>query len=170
MTTKSRLDVTAAINARIQARTSNVTAISLADWREKYGLTQQGLASTLGINLYTVKKWEGGDRKPINFLGLALASIVEKLAPTSIDNSNTENFLQNWRKVRGMTQEALAAELGVNLFTIKKWEGGSRRSIDFLGLALSALDADLVPVKIKFERRTSLEAVENLEVQPRKPF
>lgn len=170
MTTRTRIDITATIKARIRARNSSTPEISLQDWRKSYDLTQDGLARALGVNLFTVKKWEGGDRKPIGFLGLALAAIAAQLSPTKIDNTDAGNSLTHWRKARSMTQEALAVALDVNLFTIKKWEGGSRRSIDFLGLALAAHDADLVPVKLKFERREALVPEDNLLYQPKKPF
>lgn len=170
MTMKPRLDFTAAIKSRIQAREAKSTGVSLADWRKLYGFTQENLATALGVNVFTVKKWEGGDRKPINFLGFALAAIVARIPPTKIDNSEVQNSLSQWRKERGFTQESLAAALDINVYTVKKWEGGSRKSIDFLGLALSAIDADLAPVKLKFERRISPKVDEDNAVQTPKPF
>lgn len=170
MTARNRIDVTAAIKARIRARNSSIPEISLQDWRKNHGLSQDDLARALGVNLFTVKKWEGGDRKPIGFLGLALAAIAAQLSPIRIDNTDGGSSLLPWRKSRDMTQQALATALDVNIFTIKKWEGGSRRSIDFLGLALAAHDAELVPVKLKFERRATSAPEENLSHQPRKPF
>lgn len=170
MAMKSRIDFTATIKSRIQAREVKTTGVTLADWRKLYGFTQENLAVVLGVNLYTVKKWEGGERKPINFLGFALSAIAARMPATKIDNSEFQNSLSQWRKERGFTQESLAAALDINVYTVKKWEGGSRKSIDFLGLALSAIDADLTPVKLKFERRISPTVDADNAVQTPKPF
>jgi len=143
------------IRSRIEERIQKTPPITLSEWRAHNGFTQETLASALRVNIYTVKKWEGGDREPIGFLGLALSAVIDKIQPTKIDNSKTEYSLAEWRKRRQFTQEALAAALNVNVNTVKKWEGGTRNSIDFLGLALSAIDANLVPVGIRFERRLS---------------
>lgn len=160
----------ALIKARIRARDAKSPAVRLADWRADHGFTQDTLAVALGVNVYTVKKWEGGDRKPIKYLGLALAAIAAKLSPTTIDNSKPTTSLAHWRKERKLTQEAFAAMLDVNVFTVKKWEGETRQFINFLGLALSAIDRELVPVKVNFERRMKSKLVQESEISVPTPF
>jgi DNA-binding XRE family transcriptional regulator len=52
----------------------------------------------------------------------------------------TPTALTTWRKDRGLTQEALAALLGVSRKTINEWENGRSIPQPYLALALKALD------------------------------
>jgi transcriptional regulator with XRE-family HTH domain len=51
--------------------------------------------------------------------------------------------LKRWRARQGLSQAKLAAELGVHVMTVSKWEQGQRRIPPFLGLALEALKRKL---------------------------
>jgi transcriptional regulator with XRE-family HTH domain len=52
----------------------------------------------------------------------------------------TGKELQEWRRKRGLTQEALALRLGVIRVTVARWETGTRAIPAFLSLALEALE------------------------------
>jgi DNA-binding XRE family transcriptional regulator len=52
----------------------------------------------------------------------------------------TSSDLHTWRKSRGLTQEALAALLGVVRKTINEWENERAAIPPYLHLALRALD------------------------------
>jgi DNA-binding XRE family transcriptional regulator len=52
----------------------------------------------------------------------------------------TPHDLTTWRKSRGLTQEALAALLGVTRKTINEWENERAAIPPYLHLALRALD------------------------------
>jgi DNA-binding XRE family transcriptional regulator len=54
----------------------------------------------------------------------------------------TPTDLHTWRKSRGLTQEALAALLGVVRKTINEWENERAAIPPYLWLALKALEAD----------------------------
>ncbi|MGO7674879.1 helix-turn-helix domain-containing protein [Rhizobium ruizarguesonis] len=62
--------------------------------------------------------------------------------PQTMDNS----YFVAWRKRQGFTQQALADRLLVNLFTVKKWEGGSRKLPPYIGLLMAAIENGLEPV------------------------
>jgi DNA-binding transcriptional regulator YiaG len=47
--------------------------------------------------------------------------------------------LRKWRKDNGYTQSELGAILGVALFSVSRWETGSRAIPSFLHLALKAI-------------------------------
>jgi DNA-binding transcriptional regulator YiaG len=60
--------------------------------------------------------------------------------------------LKAWRETRGLTQAELAALLGVQVFTISKWErGATKRQAPgrMLELALRALDLELAERQAK---------------------
>lgn len=50
------------------------------------------------------------------------------------------------RKALGFTQEKLSAVLHVNIYTVKKWEGGKRKIPPFMVHALAAIEAGLEPI------------------------
>jgi DNA-binding transcriptional regulator YiaG len=51
------------------------------EWRKRCQLTQAKLADLLNVNIYTVKKWEGGSRKLPPYIGLLMAAIEKGLEP-----------------------------------------------------------------------------------------
>lgn len=157
MKINSHVSFIEAMRKRIVDRHAETHGLTLKQWRADNGYTLKRLSIALNVSLSAVNKWEGGDREPIGFLGYALSALKYGLPPvdiTSPDSKNPQIHLATWRKEFGFTQEELAEKLDINLYTVKKWEGGSRESIDFLGLALAAVEADLKPVKVIFERRT----------------
>ena len=50
----------------------------LKTWREKYGLTQEGLASMLGVTKPCISRWESGVRKIPAFLHITLKCLKVK--------------------------------------------------------------------------------------------
>ncbi len=57
-----------------------------------------------------------------------------------------KEMFKKWRKDKGLTQPQVAALLGVNLTTVKRWETGARTPDNFIGLAMAAIDHNLAPV------------------------
>ena len=49
-----------------------MNSIELKSWRQKWGLTQAGLAEALGVRNMAVGRWEWGTRRIPPFLHLAL--------------------------------------------------------------------------------------------------
>lgn len=60
--------------------------------------------------------------------------------------SMDRTFFAAERKRLGFTQEKLAGVLNVNIYTVKKWEGGSRKIPPYMGYALAAIEAGLEPL------------------------
>lgn len=50
------------------------------------------------------------------------------------------NAVRSWRLKHGLSQAQLAGRLGVNVFTLQRWEYGSSDPPAFLQLALERLD------------------------------
>jgi transcriptional regulator with XRE-family HTH domain len=62
------------------------TDVNLKAWRETRGLTQAELAALLGIQVFTISKWERGATKrqaPGRLLELALAEVDRQLSQQS---------------------------------------------------------------------------------------
>ncbi|NHT78916.1 hypothetical protein G8E10_24770 [Rhizobiaceae bacterium CRRU44] len=55
-------------------------------------------------------------------------------------------FFVAWRKRQGFTQVTLSERIHVNLFTVKRWEGGSRKIPPYMGLIMAAIENDLEPI------------------------
>ena len=66
---------------------------AIRDARKAAGLSQQGVADTLGIPKRTLQDWESGKRTPP---GWAETLVVEKLGKIAKDNKkNSENPIDN---------------------------------------------------------------------------
>ncbi|WP_141098825.1 hypothetical protein [Rhizobium esperanzae] len=60
--------------------------------------------------------------------------------------SMDRHFFSSERERLGFTHERLAAVLDLNLYTPKKWAGGSRKIPPHVGYALAALERGLEPI------------------------
>jgi transcriptional regulator with XRE-family HTH domain len=58
-----------------------MTPTTLKAFRDEQRLTQQALASLLGVNRVTLADWERGRSPSPSYLGLALAAIRASLTP-----------------------------------------------------------------------------------------
>lgn len=88
------------------------------------GLLQREAAERIGCDKMTMVNWERGHTRP---QVARMAQIVAFLGFNPIDAGTTlGEHLVNFRKGRGMTQEAFAAQIGVNQSTLAKWERGER--------------------------------------------
>ena len=65
---------------------------AIHDYRDKAGMTQQELASRLGVTQSAVANWENGFRKPDIFM---LKKIADVLHCTTDDLLDTENKEEN---------------------------------------------------------------------------
>lgn len=55
-------------------------------WRKRQGMTQDKLAERMGgISVYTVRRWEAGNRKLPPYIGLIMAAIENGLEPIGIE-------------------------------------------------------------------------------------
>jgi len=54
----------------------NITGKQISDYRKKNGLSQQDLATLLGVSLPTIKRWESGNNTPRDRHLVALAGIL----------------------------------------------------------------------------------------------
>lgn len=55
-------------------------------------------------------------------------------------------YFVEWRKAQGLTQQAIADALSVNISAIKKWEGGARKLPPYIGYVMAAIENGLEPV------------------------
>jgi DNA-binding XRE family transcriptional regulator len=70
--------------------------------------------------------WELGTSAPaLRFIPRIVAFIG--FDPTSPDASHPGHRLAHARRLRGLSQEALAARLGIDPSTLASWEAGRRR-------------------------------------------
>ena len=120
------------------------------DLRKKYGWTQEQAANAAGISLRTVIYWEKDERVPrLPELQTALAALgatetetsaclrllrapravhlaqerAAELAPAQIGSlPHTGDFLKTLRLRRHWSQEQTAAEMGIHLTTLCRWE------------------------------------------------
>jgi transcriptional regulator with XRE-family HTH domain len=56
-----------------------MTGEDLILWRKKQGLTQRGLAQSLGVDVMTVSRWERGTRGIPALLPLALEGLENRM-------------------------------------------------------------------------------------------
>ncbi len=98
------------------------------------GLLQKEVAKIIGVSASTITNWEVHRTEPafwhlpkiITFLGYAPETEAKTLGERIVAA----------RKLRGMSQKALARELGVDPGTVAKWERDERRPGQKLGEAL----------------------------------
>lgn len=91
------------------------------------GLLQREAAKRIGCDQMTMVNWERGHTTP---QVAHMAQIVAFLGfnPIQVGTSMAERFV-NFRKSRGITQNAFAAQIGVDQSTLAKWERGERQPI-----------------------------------------
>ena len=58
----------------------------------------------------------------------------------------TANSLSEWRKTRGLTQQALADAIGCSRRAVVNWEGGAHAIPAYIALALAAIERKLKPI------------------------
>lgn len=54
-----------------------MSLVDVRAFRERLGLSQQGLAQRLGVQRATVTRWENGSRRPSKVAELALQAVIE---------------------------------------------------------------------------------------------
>jgi len=89
------------------------------------GLRQRDVAEIIGCDTMTVVNWEKSHTAfpRINHM----AGVVRFLGFNPIQAGSTiAERLVNFRKARGNTQKAFAAQIGVDQSTLAKWECGER--------------------------------------------
>ena len=88
------------------------------------GLLQEQAAAMIGVNKDTLRNWEGQRNSPalpamprvVRFLGYNPAPEAETLG----------GKLTRWRASRGISQEKLARQFGIDESTLARWERGDR--------------------------------------------
>ncbi len=89
------------------------------------GLLQREVAERIGVHEQTLRHWEAGQTDPVIqwlpgiflFLGYDPRQVPEGIGPR----------LQHLREGLGISQEAMARELGVDPGTLGRWESGQRK-------------------------------------------
>lgn len=142
----------------------------LKELRKASGLTQEGLASALGLPMQTIRNYENGLREPNCKAMVALERYFgvsgsylrgeenepdEDALPASAEPGRFPQILKALRKARGLTQDDLAQELGLTRKSVINYENGQRepnaRAIvaleQYFGVTAAALlgleDADM---------------------------
>ena len=103
----------------------------LKELRKEKKLTQKELAEETDIPYRTLQRWENGEsqikpekaEKLANFFGVSIAHLLG-YEDNDFEKAN-QNRLKELRKEKGLSQKALANELGVSYRTWQYWENGA---------------------------------------------
>jgi DNA-binding XRE family transcriptional regulator len=107
-------------------------------WRMDNGLVQRDVAEMLGVCLNTVEGWESRKKMPAIRQMPGIIRLLGYL-PIQIDSSTMSGNITYYRYMRGITQEELAKELGVNESTVFHYEKGTHKPVRKTSLKLQAL-------------------------------
>ncbi|MDR3401446.1 MAG: helix-turn-helix transcriptional regulator [Chthoniobacter sp.] len=128
----------------------DTVAQRLVNHRRARGVTQKIFAGQLGVDQATLAKWERGERKPVGlFLSAVLAAIAAKtttsnaiISATAIEKPQDGwgHRLLEYRTAQHLSQQQIAARIGVAQTTVARWESGEHHPT---GLWLKALVAEL---------------------------
>ena len=91
--------------------------------RQRAGLTQQATADLLGVHPSTYRQWEYGKRKP----SAAAVRLLESLRELKPAIPMTREEIIQVRQRAGLTQQAMAELIGVNVTTYLNWEVGRKK-------------------------------------------
>jgi transcriptional regulator with XRE-family HTH domain len=67
-----------------------MTGKELQEWRRKWGLSQETLASALGVIRVSVSRWETGTRAIPSFLPLALEALENRMGKGGRDGQDSQ--------------------------------------------------------------------------------
>ena len=122
--------------------------------RSKAGLTQQQLADAIGTTMQNISQYERGIRTPkikaLQKIADALGVPVAEFLDEELTSMTTGERIRKARLRAGVTQEQLAALLGVDRATISKYESGiidpptsqMNRIADLLSMDSAAADCE----------------------------
>lgn len=122
--------------AMADIKQSNAIPGRLAAARETAGLTQEQLASKIGVQRAVISKYETGAIEPsvsqLRKLADALdTTIAELLNADDTDEAapaGVGDKIRFYRKEQNLTQEELADRADVSIFTLRQYERGARLS------------------------------------------
>lgn len=95
--------------------------------RLEQGLTQEALGTLLGVSEATVVNWEARSRTPCLRAMPAVARFLGGLPDDHEGSLTLGQRLRRHRRILGLTQTELAAQLQVDPGTLARWEAGRRR-------------------------------------------
>ena len=103
----------------------------LMDLRRKNGLSRQNMAKALHVSPQTIGRWERGENIPrqrtmqllANMFNCCIEDISVK-GDNFFGSNKQSRTLEEWRHLRGLSQDALAEQVGVSVGMIKRWETG----------------------------------------------
>lgn len=128
----------------VERKNTNICiAEKISYFRTNKGLTQEQLASLLGVSKQSVSNWETGLKFPrfkfiselANIFNVSVTELVSNDSTTS--DSDLSIFIGNkikvLRETNGLTQDDLATNLGLTRQSISRYETGERKvSLDIL--------------------------------------
>ena len=126
-----------ALKKHFSGQESNLGS-ALHEYRKSLGLRKLDFCKKLGVKRSAYSSWEYGISKPSVKHGRqlceALGATIDSIA--AISDSEVID-LRAQRKLRGMTQTALAEKIGVSHELISAWECGRSRPSQYMLIQLS---------------------------------
>lgn len=123
------------INNRI-----NTTHFDFKTWRHQHRLTQEKVASILGITSRQIQKYESGQTKPDRRTELACHYLgLKNMKP----NLPTDFHLREWRRRQNLTMALTAKLLGISVRQVANIEQGKSPHDTRLLMSCQMIDDEL---------------------------
>lgn len=107
------------------------------------GLFQKDVAKILGANMASILNWEKNRTDPVIDYIPRIIEFLGYVPFESISDMSLGEKIITCRKIKGMSQEELARQLGFDPGTVENWENNRKEPT---GLYLEALNAFLEPI------------------------
>ena len=98
---------------------------NIKKYREKKGLTQKELGAALGLAEITIRQYESNKREPKYEILFSIADALN-ISIDDLMNIDTGKRIKEERVKAKLTQEKLAQNAEISVFTLQKYESGDR--------------------------------------------